>query len=150
MATTDDDDMTERQKSEESSAARVLCIKHFSHSAVFFLLPFCLCRCMYSRWTQTPRRLSLSLSLSLPPSLKWIHHAEHLKNDQADHAAAARKSTEVGPSVGRLMSPAVSATEANRRQPAATATECTGRRARAAGGQAGRQAAVGYAKAKKR
>ena len=45
----DDDDMTERQKSEESSRAaaqwrlaRVLCIKHFSHSAVFLSPSICL------------------------------------------------------------------------------------------------------------
>ena len=69
----DDDDMTERQKSEESSRAaqwrlaRVLCIKHFSHSAVFLSLSLCR-RCMYSRWTQTPRRC-MSPSVPLFPLL---------------------------------------------------------------------------------
>ena len=110
------DDMTERQKDRkakrerEREEQRVYYALNISATRIRCVLsPFCRRRraalCTVGGHRRPAACLSLSLSLALP-SLKWIHHAEHLKNDQADHAVtaaakAARKSTEVGRSVGR-------------------------------------------------
>ena len=101
------DRKTERQKSEERERQRVYYALNISATRIRCVLsPFCRRRRAALCTVGGHRRPAACLSLSLSPSLKWIHHTGHLKNDQADHAAAAaaaaaRKSTEVGRSLGR-------------------------------------------------